>query len=273
MQKPQWVVFTDLDGTLLDWNYGFKKTLPIVKKLKEKSIPLIFCTSKTKVENEYYQKKFGIKDPFIVENGSAIFIPKNYFNFKFKYDKKVKDYFVIELGERYSKIRKAIKEIRKKYDIDILGFGDMNVGEIAKDAGLPLKLARLAKKKEYNESFKFKSKKNLERKIKLLKKELKKYGLKLDKGSRYFNIYGIKTNKGKAIKILLKLFRKKFGKIKSISIGDGINDLPMLKATSIGVLVKSKNKKWINIKEKKIIKINAINGDGFNKAIKRFVLK
>ena len=47
------LVFTDLDGTLLDHEtYSFELALPAIDVLKEKNIPLIFCTSKTRAEIE-----------------------------------------------------------------------------------------------------------------------------------------------------------------------------------------------------------------------------
>ena len=47
------LVVTDLDGTLLDYEtYSFKRALPAIKFLKEKNIPLIFSSSKTRAEIE-----------------------------------------------------------------------------------------------------------------------------------------------------------------------------------------------------------------------------
>ena len=83
MQK---IIFTDLDGTLLDHNtYSFKKAFPALRIIKKKKIPLIICTSKTKGEIEHYRKKLKNNHPFVSENGGAIFIPKDYFDFKFRY--------------------------------------------------------------------------------------------------------------------------------------------------------------------------------------------
>ncbi|HHJ53507.1 MAG TPA: HAD-IIB family hydrolase, partial [Caldithrix abyssi] len=70
--KKNWVVFTDLDGTLLDaQTYSYLPALEAIQLLKEKHIPLIFCTSKTFSEARALQQQMGISDPFIVENGSA----------------------------------------------------------------------------------------------------------------------------------------------------------------------------------------------------------
>ena len=70
------IIFTDLDGTLLDHtNYGFEAALPMLDFIKTNDIPLIIVTSKTKNEVIRIQELLGFKAPFIIENGAGIFIP------------------------------------------------------------------------------------------------------------------------------------------------------------------------------------------------------
>lgn len=72
----QWLVFTDLDGTLLNHhNYSVEAALPCIQKLHQLDIPVIFNTSKTFHESVELQKLLQINAPFIVENGSSIYIP------------------------------------------------------------------------------------------------------------------------------------------------------------------------------------------------------
>jgi len=70
------IVFSDLDGTLLDHRtYDYSPALPALAKLQEKQIPLVFCTRKTAAEMIPFRKEIKNKDPFIVENGGGIYIP------------------------------------------------------------------------------------------------------------------------------------------------------------------------------------------------------
>ena len=73
------VVFSDLDGTLLDENYSFEVAQPVIARLKALNVPIVLCSSKTRLEIEYFRTKMGINDPFISENGAAIFVPSGYF--------------------------------------------------------------------------------------------------------------------------------------------------------------------------------------------------
>jgi len=68
------IVFTDLDGTLLHpKTYSFDAAMPALKLIKEKDIPLILCSSKTRAEIEVYRKKLDNQHPFVSENGGGIF--------------------------------------------------------------------------------------------------------------------------------------------------------------------------------------------------------
>ena len=284
------IIFTDLDGTLLDgFNYSFKKALPYLKILKDKKIPVVFCTCKTQAENEYFQKKLKNNTPFIAENGGAIFIPKNYFSYEIasvaasllpRNDKVgiklSKKYFIIELGEPYKKLRAALKKIKEETGFRIKGFGDMSAKEVSKDSGLSIGMAKLAKKKNYNESFALlnNSNKDEEDKERILFGKIKKMGFNFTHGGRYYNIFGKNTDKGKAVKILAKLFKKEFGKIQTIGLGDSLNDLSMLKVVDVPILVKNKNGIWNpKIKFPKLHRINGVGPEGWIKGIEKFVLK
>ena len=76
---PKVVLFSDLDGTLLDHEtYSFQDASEALELIKTKGIPLVLCTSKTREEIQHYRNLLDNRYPFISENGGGIFIPKNY---------------------------------------------------------------------------------------------------------------------------------------------------------------------------------------------------
>ena len=152
---PKLIIFTDLDGTLFDSaTYSYKPALPALELLQRRQIPIVFCSAKTSAEQEAHREELGIGDPFIVENGGAIFIPRGYFPFDFEYQKTEGDYSVIELGMPYAEIGAVLQQIRDRIGIEFKGFGDMSPQEVAGETGLDLKAARHAKKREYSETVK-----------------------------------------------------------------------------------------------------------------------
>ncbi|MDP6101448.1 MAG: HAD hydrolase family protein, partial [Dehalococcoidia bacterium] len=106
---PTQVVFTDLDGTLLDLEtYSFTPALPAVQALLKRGVPIVFSSAKTRSEQEVYRQQLKNHDPFIVENGGCIFIPEDYFPFEYQHDRVVDGYMLIELGTPYKEIRKSL---------------------------------------------------------------------------------------------------------------------------------------------------------------------
>ncbi|MDH4222643.1 MAG: HAD-IIB family hydrolase [candidate division Zixibacteria bacterium] len=266
------LIFTDLDGTLLDYHtYSFEPALLALKQIKKRGIPLIICTSKTRAEIEVYQEKLKNSYPFISENGGAIFISEDYFR-SISSDlvkKKRSGYLVRELGTSYEILRNKLFEITHKFGHKVRGFGDMSVKEIREKYGLNSKEASLAKKREYDEPFYFitsPDKKTLNR----IEKEFSKYKLNMFKGGRLFHLTG-KNDKGKAVRILKKMYEKEWKKKAiSIGLGDSFNDLPMLLAVDIPVLVKLHSGKYeerVLKKLKKPFLAKGIGSDGWNQAV------
>jgi mannosyl-3-phosphoglycerate phosphatase len=258
-RKEKIVIFTDLDDTLLDRSYSPRKAIFTIKILNREKIPIIFCSAKTKAEQEFFRKKLKIKHPFIVENGSAIYIPRGYF--RKKVGKKKNNYEVIVLGEESKKILKEIKKLKKKYKIK--SYSDLSAKEVSKITNLNLKLAKFAKKREFGETV-------VEIDKKAIRELKKKFNVAF--GGRFIQLYGKGADKGKAVKILTKLYKEKYKKIFTIGIGNAENDLPMLKAVSKPVLVKNVDGTFAKIKLKNLYRSKGVGPNGWVEAIKRFVL-
>ena len=233
------IIFTDLDGTLLDYDdYSFEAAFSSLEIAKEKKIPIVICTSKTRAEIEYWRDKLENKHPFISENGGAIFIPKKYFRFDFEYTYE-DDYYVIFLGAEYDKILGVMEKLKDEFDIK--SFIDMSAKEIARNANLTIEQAKLAKKREFEIPFIIK---DTDDKQKIFRR-IRENGLKYTAGGRYYHLMG-NNNKGRAIKILKNLFERKFNEIYTIGIGDSKNDFSMLDSVDRGYLVMEKNGEYIS---------------------------
>lgn len=261
------IIFTDLDGTLLDhYTYSFDKAIPALQLLKEKNIPLIICSSKTRKEIEYYRRKLDNHHPFISENGGGIFIPKNYFGFDVKGGQEgfseEDDYHVIRLGAKYSDLRTAIQELRSD-GFNIKGFGDMTVEELSMIANMSIDEARMAKERDFDEPFVFDGSKTGEQR---LLQAISAKGFNYTQG-RFFHILG-NSDKGKAVSVLIDLYRRKFGEVMTVAIGDSPNDIPMLERVDYPVIVQKYDGTYDpRVDISNLHKADGIGSDGWNKAI------
>ncbi|WP_062262514.1 HAD-IIB family hydrolase [Endozoicomonas arenosclerae] len=227
------VLFSDLDGTLLDHDsYSWKEAKPALDQLKALNIPVIFNTSKTLSEVLPLQLEMELDHPFITENGMITTIPANYFQSS-DTDKNT-HYFH---GRPYKAIRRVLKQFREQYDFQFRGFGDCSHQEIAELCGLSLEEASLAADRKASEPLLWE---DSEKALKLFEKKLGKEGLHLTRGGRFYHVSG-KGNKGAAAKKLFKHYLESFPERRwlSIGLGDSFNDIPMLEAVDIPVLVRS----------------------------------
>jgi mannosyl-3-phosphoglycerate phosphatase len=263
------VIFSDLDGTLLDHHtYSFDQALPALEAIRKGGIPLILCSSKTRAEIELYQKKLSIKDPFICENGGAVFIRRGYFRLLPDKPKRKGNNLVLELGTPYAQIRKKFLEVLRKLKLKAVGFGDLKAQEISSLLGLSQTEAELAKKREYDEPFYFEEKKG-RGKIKSAEKEFKKVGLNLTRGGRLLHVTG-DNDKGKAVRLLSQTYRHNWGgDVLTVGLGDGLNDLPLLRSVDIPILLRRKNSSYEPriVEELKVRKAPGMGPAAWNKAV------
>jgi mannosyl-3-phosphoglycerate phosphatase len=232
--KDRTIVFSDLDGTLLDHTtYSFRAALPAIRMLRQRKIPLVLCTSKTRAEVEVVRRALRNSDPFIVENGGAVFVPDGYFPGEIPAAREDSAYRVIELGTSYPNLVDAFSRIKSRLPGRIRGFADLSIKEVADLSGLSRREAALAKEREYDEPFLLDDASL----ITAVRKMAAASGLKVTRGGRFFHLTG-DNDKGRAVRRLLNLYaRTAGGPLRSIGVGDSRNDLPLLEAVDYPVLV------------------------------------
>ncbi len=259
------IIFTDLDGCLLErGTYSFEPAQTALRRIKEKKIPLVLVSSKTRFEMEEYRKRMENHHPFVSENGGAIFVPKGYFSFAIPYERRLEEYLVLELGTFYPQIVRALRFIKCETGIGIRGFHDLSEEELMGLSGLSREEARLAKKREYDEPFLIEGG---EKEIEIVKKKIEERGLNYAWGGRFHHILG-RNDKGKAVETLRDLYRKEFVSIQTVGIGDSSNDLPMLAAVDHPIFLKERED--VTLEAPFIGKVRFIQGTGpqaWNEAI------
>ncbi len=230
------VIFTDLDGTLLDREtYSFEPALPALRWIKQKGIPLVLSSSKTRAEMERWRERLGNSHPFISENGGAVFIPRGYFSFPFPCDRETEAYTILELGTFYPVILEVFKAVQEETGIHLRGFSDLTVEALSSLCGLDLEEAEFAKKREYDEPFLLEGGAE---EIERVKRKIEEKGMTHVRGGRFHHLLG-KNDKGKAVEILKELFENEFFSIQTVGIGDNFNDLPMLSSVDHPIFLKA----------------------------------
>ncbi|MEK6745151.1 MAG: HAD-IIB family hydrolase [Nitrospirota bacterium] len=259
------VIFSDLDGSLLHpISYSYDEAVPALDLIRERDIPLVLCSSKTRAEIEVYRRRLDNRHPFISENGGGIYLPAGYFPFHGPGDQR-EEYEVIYLGSPYEEIRKRFVEMRERLGIAVRGFGDMSIEEVAGLTGLSIEEARLAKQRDFEEPFIFSDKPD-DRFL----REIEGEKLRWTQG-RFFHLMG-DHHKGRAVNILRMLYERRDGPVMTIGIGDSLNDLPFLLTVDRPVLVKKESGKHdARIDIPGLVRTEGIGPAGWNEAVIRLV--
>lgn len=230
------VIFTDLDGTLLDAeSYSFDAARPALALIARLGIPLICTSSKTRAEIEALRRQLDNHHPFISENGGGVFIPPGYFPgpdpHAMAHAAAIGGYEALLLGRPYADIRAQFSELRNARHAAVRGFGDMSAAEVSALTGLNEAEATLAQQRDFEEPFVFDGTPDED-----FLHAIEARKLNWTQG-RIFHILG-DHDKGLAVRVLLERFRTAYGPVTSIGLGDGYNDLPLLAAVDHAVLVR-----------------------------------
>ncbi len=224
------VVFTDLDGTLLEAGNGSHQAArPALRRLARLRVPLVFCSSKTRAELLFWRRRLRNRHPFVSENGGGVFIPAGYFPGRDRRPR-ADGLAALPLGVPYARLRREFSALRQRLGADARGFGDMSVSEVAALTGLTRHQARLALQRDFSEPFLFACGED-----RRFLRAIEATGRSWTRGELYHLMAG--HDKGRAVSLLLARYRR-LGPVLSAALGDGLNDLPMLRVVERPFLVR-----------------------------------
>ena len=146
------LVFTDLDGTLLDhYTYQTDDATEMIATLKLNAIDIIPNSSKTLPEISLIREQLDLFSPFIIENGAAVFIPINYFKQQPADTLEQGKYWVKSFSKEKSYWLQLLNSEANAYQHLFQGFSEMSNEQLAELTGLSIENAAMAKQRQYGE--------------------------------------------------------------------------------------------------------------------------
>ncbi len=248
---PSHLVFTDLDGTLLDHHtYGWEAALAALEHCRKNGVPVILVSSKTRAEMDVLRRELNLSAPFVSENGGGVFFPRETFKdaptgsfpSEIQGQEESEGLWQWSLGIPYAHLIHALSDMRKSLGWSLKGFSDMDVAEISRLTGLNEESARLAAMREYDEPFIFEGKTPDD--LRPLHESAAERGLIVVSGGRFHHLMG-NNHKGKAMARIASWYNAQYhleghsDPIPTIALGDSPNDFPMLLCADFPVLIHS----------------------------------
>lgn len=235
---PQLLIFTDLDGSLLDHhNYRHDEADELLTRLESQAVPVIPVSSKTQAEIELLRDSLSNQHPFIVENGAAVFIPVGYFAQPPEDVTTIGGYWVKQFVEPRSHWQQLIKSISDDFATDFTTFAEAGIDGIIAMTGLNVHAAARAARRGYGEPVAWHGSPGRQKQF---IEALELQGARVLHGGRFMHVSG-DCDKGKALQWLVSEFRRNDPEQRFISLaaGDSQNDCAMLEQADLALLIRS----------------------------------
>lgn len=218
--KRKLIIFTDLDGTLLDHEtYSWAPATEAITTLRQLGIPLILASSKTASEILPLKRQLGLEEcPAIVENGGGLV-------------------FDGETGSSsppvYDQILLALRDLAPEFGSRFKGFSQMTPREVSDLTGLTENAAKLAKDRRYSEPGLWSgSAADYER----FCSTMADLGIAVQRGGRFSTLsYG--ADKVDRMAEVCAIYSSGHDRPFTLALGDAPNDLKMLMAADLGIVV------------------------------------
>ncbi|MBU2862722.1 HAD-IIB family hydrolase [Reinekea forsetii] len=271
MNATRYIVYTDLDGSLIDHHsYDFSLAVPALAALRTHDIPVIPVSSKTRAEIEPLSESLRLNTPFIVENGAAVFIPKtaDYAYFDTLKLTQQEHHYVKAFAPSIHYWAIVFKELSNVLPNAFTPFSQLSTAELVKITGLNAKQAELAKQREFSDPLYWFGN---DAQFAQLTRFCQNKHIEIVQGGRFVHLLK-GSNKGESVAWLhQQLQAQENATLCSIGLGDGENDIAMLKVVDWPVQIKSPTHNFPIFDHPLCLRTENVGPAGWNEAMFKLI--
>src|SRR5262249_38743533 len=124
-------------------------------ELEHAGIPMVWSTSRSRLQMDEPIRKFGHRHPFIAENGCGAYIPEGYFNLRAEKAIRFGRFTCIPIAEAQPAPSEALELISEETHVPVVSLRSLSPRELAQNLNLPEREAELARQRDFDEPFFF----------------------------------------------------------------------------------------------------------------------
>lgn len=219
MKRP-WLLFTDLDGTLLDArDFSCDAARPTLRRLHEREVPVVLVTSKTLAEVVRLSEELGLDGPAVVESGGAIARRDG------------AGWSVAGRGLMASRIEELVPEIERRSGARLRLFSEMPEADAVRLSGLSGGALDVARRRQFDVPF------TTDAPVEKIAEAAESLGLTVQTGGRFHHLCG-RCGKADAVReIVAETTRRLERTPLVIALGDSAMDAEFVALADVRIAV------------------------------------
>ena len=132
--------------------HGFDQFLA---EAAQAQMPCVWMTGWTRAQLDEPRRRLGQNDPYIGENGCAVYLPEDYFHLKGGNTIRLGRYTCIPVAKPQPSAAEALEELAADLDISVVPLRKLSPRELSQNTGLPAREAEMIRQRDFDELFFF----------------------------------------------------------------------------------------------------------------------
>jgi predicted mannosyl-3-phosphoglycerate phosphatase (HAD superfamily) len=124
-------------------------------ELEHASIPMVWTTSRSRLQMDEALRKLGHRHPFITEDGCGAYIPEGYYNLRSEKVVRFGRFTCIPVADMLPAATEALELVSEESGVPVVALKSLSPRELAQNVGLPEREAELTRQRDFDAPFFF----------------------------------------------------------------------------------------------------------------------
>ena len=116
-------------------------------------IPMVWVSSRTRLQLDDPRRKIGHRHPFIAEDGCGVYLPEDYFHLRPEKSVRLGRFMCIPVAEEQPAAGNALEALAEATGVDVVLLRSLSPRELAQNSGLAGRESELLRQRDFDELF------------------------------------------------------------------------------------------------------------------------